>query len=92
MAALASGVRAVEPFLFDVTTDPHMGTTNSALAISAEKAHFNPAYRDITLRRILNRPEGPGAFMVVCGDLDDFDTIRDAIADTLGGPQRAKGR
>lgn len=90
-AALGRGVCGAAPFHFDVTTDPHMGTTNSALAISAEKAHFNPAFRDITLRRILNRPAGPGAFMVVCGDLDDFDTVRDAIADTIGGPQRAKG-
>ncbi len=90
-SATRTATRADAPFYFDVTTDPHMGTTNRAVAISTERAHFNPDYRDITLERILNRPAGPGSFMVVCGDLDDFDTVRDAIAATIAAPQQAKG-
>jgi hypothetical protein len=91
LTLVATWASGATPFHFDVTTDPHMGTTNRALALASDKAHFSPVYRDITLRRIMARPAGPGAFMVVCGDLDDFDSVRDAIEEVIAGPRRDQG-
>lgn len=91
LALMATTPLAAAPFHFDVTTDPHMGTTNRALALAPDKTHFNPTYRDRTLQRIRTRPAGPGAFMVVCGDLDDFDSVRQAIAEVIALPRQAQG-
>jgi hypothetical protein len=90
-AAGSAAAQAPRAFHFDVTADPHMGTTNRAQLIKPDKTSYLPEFKTRTLKRIMARPEGPGRFMVICGDLDDFDTVRAAVADMIAGPLRRRG-
>lgn len=44
-AALTAGAQAPQAFHFDVTADPHMGTTNRALATNPDKTFHFPEFR-----------------------------------------------
>jgi hypothetical protein len=89
--AVTSGAQVPQAFHFDVTADPHMGTTNRAMAAKPDKTFHFPAFQTRTLKRILTGPDGPGRFMITCGDLDDFDTVRAAVEDALIVPLHGRG-